>query len=263
MVVIKMVGGLGNQMFQYSLFRKLLEDGHDIYFDNMQTKDHNGFELDKVFNIINRPIESIDILKNLKLISDIWPKFNEQYLKPADNVYLEGNWQHIKYFPDYDILENDFIFKKHLDDKNKIILNDIINSNSVSIHVRRGDYQTKYTNYFFQADWLNYYGIAVNYINKNANKKPLKFFVFSDDIEWCKKNFMINATYVENKNDDSWKDMMLMSNCKHNIIANSTFSWWGAWLNKNIEKIVISPNKWFMNNTDIMSSIIPKNWIRL
>jgi hypothetical protein len=260
MIVVKIVGGLGNQMFQYTLYRKFSELGREAYYDSLQTKEHNGFELDKVFNIIPKPIVSLESIHNLKVMGETFPKFNPAILL-MDNIYLEGNWQNINYFPDQNNLRKEFSFKQELDEKNRGILEEIQNSNSVSIHVRKTDYG-KYAGYIFQADWMNYYGIAVNYITKNIKERPLKFFVFSDDIEWCKKNFMIPVIFVENKKIDGWKDMLLMSNCKHNITANSTFSWWGAWLNKNENKIVTTPKRWFLDNTD--SNLITLNtWIKI
>ena len=150
-----------------------------------------------------------------------------------------------------------------LDDKNKKILDDIKESNSVSIHFRRGDYATL-SHYFFQANWVNYYGGAVAKIMNTVGRKNLKFFIFSDDIEYAKKNTIAPNTFFveENKGLDSWKDMMLMSNCKHNITANSTFSWWAAWLNKNKNKVITTPYKWFLDGTD-STYIIPYNWKRL
>ena len=261
MIVIKMVGGLGNQMFQYSIFKRFTEMGKDVYYDSLQTKEHNGFELTKVFNITERPISSLDVIKGLKVVGETtYPRFNPSVLN-YDDVYLEGNWQNIGYFPDQKELKSEFTFKQELDDKNKEILEDIQNSNSVSIHVRKTDYG-KYIGYFFQADWMNYYGPAVNYISKNTKERPLKFFVFSDDIEWCKRNFMMSVTYVENKKVEAWKDMLLMSNCKHNITCNSTFSWWAAWLNKNENKIVITPKRWFLDKTD-SNHITLNEWIKI
>lgn len=260
MLVVQMIGGLGNQMFQYALFRNLYDLYDDVWYEAF-SHEHNGFELNNVFNIIEKPILTIDEVKKLtRFQENTWPKFNNEILNKRD-TYLCGNWQNTGYFPNEKILRDDLTFKQDLDDKNKIILENIENSNSVSIHARKTDYN-KYTGYFFQADWMNYYGLAVNHIIKTVKERPLNFFVFSDDIEWCKKNFMINAVFVENKNHDSWKDMYLMSRCKHNIIANSTFSWWAAWLNKNPNKIVTTPKRWFLDNTD--SNLINLNqWIKI
>jgi len=268
MIAVRIVGGLGNQMFQYALFRKYLEMGLDVYYEPFEAREHNGFELENVFNIVKKRISSLEEAKKLIRYGEKnWPVFSPEILNVKEG-YVEGNWQNTGYFPNDTVLRKDFTFIKELDQKNKNILNDINNSNSVSIHVRRTDY-TKMPGYFFQADWMNYYGMAVAYLVKNtksssfssAYTKPLKFFVFSDDIAWCKRNFMINATFVENTQKDGWKDMLLMSKCKHNIIANSTFSWWGAWLNENPNKIITAPKNWVANvKTDL---ITPKEWITL
>ncbi len=261
MIVIKMVGGLGNQMFQYALYRKFLELKKDVRYDSIQTKEHNGFELEKVFNVVKNPIQSLEEIKTLKVVGETtYPKFNESILT-LDNVYLEGNWQNTKYFPNEESLKNEFIFSQKLDEKNETLLNEMQSYNSVAIHVRRTDY-LKYIGYFFQADWMNYYGLAVNHIAQNTKDRPLKFYVFSDDIEWCKRNFMIPVIFVENKKIDGWKDMLLMSNCKHNITTNSTFSWWAAWLNKNSNKIVTTPKRWFLDNTD-SNHITLSSWIKI
>lgn len=261
MIVVQMIGGLGNQMFQYSLFRNLYEKYDDVWYESF-AHEHNGFELNKVFNIIEKPISSMDDVKSLtRFQENTWPKFTPEILNKKD-TYLCGNWQNREYFPDETVLRTEFSFKQELDDKNKLILDDIINSNSIAVHARKGDY-SKYPNYFFQANWMNYYGIAIQYILKNVEERPLKFFIFSDDIEWCKKNFMIPCTYIENKGSDSWKDMLLMSSCKHNITVNSTFSWWAAWLNKNPNKVVITPKHWVMDRNIDSSLITLDNWIKI
>jgi len=263
MKVVKMVGGLGNQMFQYSLFRKLSEEhGTEVFYDSLQTKEHNGFELPAVFNIKEQPIKSLDVIKDLKVIGETtYPKFNPEILL-HENVYLEGNWQNIEYFPDEDQLRSELSFKQELDPVNKKLLEEIQNTNSISIHVRKTDYKN-YIGYFFQADWMNYYGPAITYISRHVKDRPLKFYVFSDDIEWCKQNFMMSVTYVENTKQEAWKDMLLMSECKHNITVNSTFSWWAAWMNNNPNKIVVTPKKWFLDNRTDSNYITLNEWIKL
>jgi hypothetical protein len=262
MIVVQMIGGLGNQMFQYALFRRLYNENENTWYEPF-SREHNGFELDKVFNIVENPVKGIgNIQKLTRFQENTWPKFNPDILTKKD-TYLCGNWQNIGYFPPEEILRNDFKFKQELDSKNKNILEEIQKTESVSIHIRRGDYtKLSHVNYFFQANWVNYYGIALNYISKNASKKPLKYFIFSDDINWCKSNIMIPAIFVENDKKDGWKDLMLMSNCKHNITTNSTFSWWAAWLNNNPDKIVTTPKRWFMDNTD-SNLITLKDWVKL
>jgi hypothetical protein len=267
MRIVQIMGGIGNAMFRYALFCNLYHKFNDVYCDifyDYPGKYHNSVKIANIFNIFNttlQPITDKSLLDKVTVFQEnTWPRYNPEVLE-KDNVHLCGNWQNVGYFGDINFLRNEFTFKFDLDDKNKEILKDIQNSNSVSIHVRKTDY-TEMPGYWFQADWMNYYGMAVNYIAKNIKERPLKFFVFSDDINWCKKNFMIPVMYVENKQEEGWKDMLLMSNCKHNIIANSTFSWWGAWLNKNPNKIVITPKRWYLDNTD-SNLITLNNWIKI
>ncbi len=137
-------------------------------------------------------------------------------------------------------------------------LNSIKNSNSVSLHVRRGDYlKIKNINVLD----VDYYMKAVDYIKKNV-EKPM-FYIFSDDLDWCKNNlgFLNNCNYVDLTQTEI-DDLKLMSFCQHNIIANSSFSWWGAWLNQNPKKIVIAPKEWLINDPG-SSNVILSDWIKL
>jgi Glycosyl transferase family 11 len=178
---------------------------------------------------------------------------------------LDGYWQSEKYFIDCSkLIRKDFTFKNELDSYNLKLKSKIDKTNSVSIHIRRGDYVNNLnTNATHGLCSIDYYIKAVNYITERI-ESPY-FFVFSDDIEWAKKNIMLNfpCQFIShNIGSKSYLDMQLMSLCKHNVIANSSFSWWGAWLNSNDNKIVIAPRKWFAVNTDICD-LIPSNWISL
>ena len=151
-----------------------------------------------------------------------------------------------------------------LSEKNKNILEEIKKRNSISIHIRRGDYVNDINAKKILGDNCNllYYQKAIEYIY-SVITSPF-FYIFSDEPEWVKNNFSFleNSLIIDwNKGKDSWQDMMLMSHCKHNIIANSSFSWWGAWLNNNNNKIVIAPKKWF--NTFEAPYIVPNEWIRI
>ena len=162
-----------------------------------------------------------------------------------------------------DELQEVFQFPIIKDKNNLEIINKIKNCNSVSVHIRRGDYliDTNYRMFGGICD-ENYYAEAFKIIKKYVQNPT--FFIFSDDIEWSKMHICQkeNCYFVTiNKKEDSWKDMFLMSICKHNIIANSTFSWWGAYLNKNKSAIVISPDIFI--KTDINSDIYKENWIKL
>jgi hypothetical protein len=148
------------------------------------------------------------------------------------------------------------------------LLIDKINSEeSVSVHIRRGDYLHSCFNSLFHVQDLDYYQAAIDQIQQKI-KNP-SFYIFTTDYEWTKEQFSklkIPFNIVDiNKGSQSYMDMILMSKCKHNIIANSSFSWWGAWLNRNEEKMVIAPKKWYkhteMNNN--ASHIIPNGWITI
>jgi len=153
-----------------------------------------------------------------------------------------------------------------LSDSNKKILQTIKETNSISIHVRRGDYvEDKVTNAYHGVCNLEYYLEALKQLERRYDN--LILFFFSDDIDWVKKKFSYleqSKFFVENNiNEKNWIDMCLMSSCKHNIIANSSFSWWGAWLNSNASKTVFAPKKWNYNKELDISSLLPVEWIKL
>lgn len=295
MIIVKIQGGLGNQMFQYSLYRAFLEKKKDAKMDirNYNISDfHYGYELNRIFNIrqnlaSNKECKKLsgDKYDRLTLFLKRVSKFNVVRQKKThiiqnsiiedgnsfsffkeifnmDNVYLDGFWQNENYFKDIsNIISNDFTFKGPLDNANGMFAELIKSTDSVSIHVRRGDYLQH--SHFSEAFDTSYYFKAIQYIESKIQKPT--YFVFSDDIEWCIKNLVLeNVYYIDfNVGMSSYNDMYLMSICKHNIIANSTFSWWGAWLNQNIKKIVISPIRWAVDYSEIYGSIIPCSWIRI
>lgn len=289
MKIIYIFDGLGNQMFQYAFYKKMKKLYKNVYgnLDSFKRdkKIHNGYELYNIFGIkidekkiildgffsrvrlkkltiIHRIIHKI--LKKLKLIMYLedWNETIEEKLN-SNYIYYTGSWQSEKFFKDIsDEIRKDFSFPRVLDKKNLEIVEKIKNSNSVSIHIRRGDYlEDKALNGLAS---LEYYKSSVKYIGEKV-KNP-HFFIFSNDIEWCKQNLDLeNCCYIDwNKGKESYRDMQLMSLCKHNIIPNSTFSWWGAWLNNNPEKIVIAPEKWFNDCTNWnYSNIVPDEWIKI
>lgn len=292
MIIVKVWAGLGNQMFQYALYKSLQQRGLEAkldksYFDTMNA--HYGYELEKIFSI--KPIYATALecqrLANTKM--DIFNRFFRKYIYqkhthvvPAvqeaicynpdifeyRNVYLQGYWQSEKYFKHIrqSILE-DFTFKIDLDLQNRKVISDMKKMNSVSLHVRRGDYiNTKLrTNHndlsLGGVCTIEYYKNAIQYMKKKL-KEPV-FYIFSDDIDWCKNNLDLkDAIFVDwNTGESSYRDLQLMSQCKNNIIANSTFSWWGAWLNENESKIVAAPDKWYANGHT--GDIISDSWIKI
>jgi len=196
--------------------------------------------------------------------------FYQSYLNLSKDLYIVGYFTSWRYFDDikkevFDIFS--FLEIKKEDLKNFRILEKIKNTESVSLHIRRGDY-IKYNNLNILD--IKYFKNSFNFVLKKLLKEKIakecniSFFVFSDDIEWCKENLDFlkdfDVNYVDwNKENDSYKDMQLMSECKHNIISNSTFSWWGGYLNKNKNKIVCAPSHWYLNIKTSCDKI-PKEW---
>jgi len=276
MISVRFSGGLGNQMFQYACGRSLgQKNGLNYVIADLsfyQKKDWNKttsreFELG-VFNINivrkNIPLSVYFKIAGLKNYKEINSGFDGRILSLVGNVEIEGYWQSERYFKNIEeIIRKEFTFKPAINKKNKEILGKIEKSNSVSIHVRRGDYvNDPKIRKVHGVDLSGYYQKAIGYINRKI--KAPKYFVFSDDIDWCKSNLKLRGeTYFvdHNKENKSYEDMRLQSNCKHNIIANSSFSWWGAWLNSNPGKIVLSPKKWYKRKNP--KELIPQEWLRI
>ena len=308
MIIIRMMGGLGNQMFIYAFYLSLLSVGKSVKIDMTwfeQTAAHNGYELDRIFEVKIAEASPEESKKFTSLGRGIFPRISRHTVKRStqlsyndedaliyhpevftfDNKYLSGYWQSEKYFKN---IEADIREKFHFDEKKRdnIAFIDLLNcireeSTSVSIHVRRGDYLAKKNHIGWKGlrhkmkDFLTpsvnlgevctlmYYMNALKYFN-NANTQPV-YYIFSDDIQWCRENFSFvqsKCVFVDiNKGKDSYWDMYLMSQCKHNIIANSSFSWWGAWLNQNSEKIVLAPDRWFTNG--FLGDVLPEDWIKI
>lgn len=286
MIISQLTGGLGNQMFQYAFGfseSKKLDTLFKIHFVYFKGDTPREFELD-VFNISAKIASKNEIKKfpiqkkwyqNLfnfgstsrySLVRENGLNYQGNFLNVKDNSLLTGYWQSEKYFKDFkkEIIK-EFTFKHEFKEKNKSISKLITQSNSVSVHVRRGDYiENKETNAFHGICSPEYYLRAMKTI-ENKIKKPIYFF-FSDDPQWVKENLSskFESHYINwNKNKDSYIDMQLMSFCKHNIIANSSFSWWGAWLNQNSKKSVIAPKRWLNDSRYKIDDLIPSEWITL
>lgn len=267
MKIISFSSGLGNQIFQYYFYLHLKaqypKDTIWGYYDKQWLKSHDGLIIDKVFKI--------DLPKSNKLIwfygtllRIIYKYLNigvcKDDYRDIERIMYIGFWQDLKY-----LSQNNLSFKintQSLDKNNLHIINSIKKTNSVAIHIRRGDYQLpQYRNIFGNVCSIDYYQNAINIINKKINQPT--FFVFSDDIVWVKENipYLNNAHFIDfNTGKKSYMDMYLMSLCQHNIIANSTFSYFGAYFNKNINKTVIYPSKWIRMNGK-KPNIFPNSWI--
>jgi hypothetical protein len=190
-----------------------------------------------------------------------WPDLNTY----RSCAYLYGYWQSEKYFQSIkSIIRSDFQFLNALDSRNALLAKEIQNTLSVSVHIRRGDYLSNYrTSKIMHICEPDYYQRAITHLSTQLNKP--KFYIFSDDIAWVKDRLSVPADtkFIEhNIGKESYRDMQLMSLCKHNITANSSFSWWGAWLNDNPNKLVVMPRKWFVNNINDQD-LVPDKWVRL
>ena len=279
MIAVKLIGGLGNQMFQYALGRHLsIKNNCDLYMDI------NEFE---TYKLHKYSLQHFQIKENFLKLEDVPKKsffyrfkfintgvtqerefnFSKNILDTKAPNYLEGFWQSELYFNEIrETLLKDFEVEKPLTGKNLEVFEEIKGVESISLHIRRGDYvSNQQTNSFHGTCSLNYYKRALDYI---SDEKPddLNIFAFSDDPQWVKENLKteIPIRFVDhNDADTNFEDLRLMSLCKNNIIANSTFSWWGAWLNQNSEKIVIAPQRWFNNDKVDTSDVVPNSWTKI
>lgn len=286
MITLLLKGGLGNQMFQYAaaktlankLNTKLILDVSALSKTLRWGVNPNirAYELNIFQGVRERKIN-----KNRSIITRLINKFNKQNVfdEPAFTycndfwnisppVILNGYWQSEKYFaPCSTAIREAFTFPEiDENDRNFQIFTQIKNQTSVAVHIRRGDYLLQKNLAFHGVCSLDYYEKSISFLKKQYPHAC--FFFFSDDTDWVKKELVHKIdkyTIVEgNNNHDAWKDMFLMSCCDHNIVANSSFSWWGAWLNKNTAKTVIAPEQWFQTSEAYYSTadLIPSSWIR-
>lgn len=288
-IIIKIGGGLGNQLFQYALGRNLALTGNkEVKFDLswFNTYKERKYKLDH-FNTVTE----IGTKSEIKAVKKYGKKYGRLaflhnrlfiddsiYIKQKDaadfdpkifqinrSVYLDGIWHSEKYFKQIeDSVRKEVKLKNHPHEGFEEIAERMGRENSVSLHVRRGDYLTMSKAIkTMNVCSIEYYNEAVKIIASKV-KNPI-FFVFSDDINWAKENLKLNfpVFFVSNKVIPDYEELILMSKCKHNIIANSSFSWWGAWLNMNHNKIVILPKNWFKDKEKSTKDIAPNNWIKI
>lgn len=288
MIQMHLKGGLGNQLFQYALGRHL-----SLIHNSPLLLDITSFDNDKLrnysldaFNIcahiapinpkntfLKRLIHKIQFIKPFKylrppgtVIVENGFSFQPEIFNCSTNSYLDGYWQSHRYFDAIaPIIRSDLTLKYPLSEYLAILESEIKSTNSVSIHVRRGDYANNpaITTYhgLCSLDWYQQAFEKMQTIVTDA-----KYFVFSDDPDWVKANLKLNAptVYISPSADGKEaQDLYLMSQCQHHIIANSSFSWWAAWLNPNIEKNIIAPKVWFSGANHDTKDLIPNDWIRV
>lgn len=285
MKIVNIIGGLGNQMFQYAFAMALKEiySNEKVYIDVSHFKGyklHNGFEIESLFgkNLpIAKPLQIMKLslyipnYKVSRILRNLLPKRRTEYIETQDyifdsnvlyqnkDMYFEGYWQSAEYF---DFIRDKIIsfFKINIEDTHNLeIINELTHTESIGIHIRRGDYLNN--NYYSGICTLEYYKKGIEHILRHV--KDPHFFIFSNDIEWCKNNLSdgisnYKVKYINhNTGNNSYKDMVLMSKCKNLIIANSSFSWWGAYLNEQ-NGIIVAPLKWV--NSHYKTEIAYKKW---
>ena len=258
------MGRLANQMFQFaSTVGTARKRGYDVKFPienfSSDTPDsYNGCKLLDCFDVPDSYLTDRDtIAKSINYIyreNDF--RYNPEVEYIPDGIDLYGYFQNEKYFLDSkDEITECFKFKIDIVDKASTYINDF--KDSVSIHVRRGDYVNQSDHHPVQS--VDYYYKALEIVGSK------KVFIFSDDIEWCRENIKIEAFDLNFMDiNNPYISMYLMSRCENNIIANSSFSWWSSWLNQNTNKKVIGPKLWFgdVMNKDT-SDVLPKEWISI
>ena len=285
MINVILNGSFGNNLFQYAVGKHLAIknkttlrlitykclNNHEIIGRNGITA-LSSFTIDHVLyakmtykSIIMRFCIPLPFFKDKLYYEKEWC-FNPEVLTFKDGACLDGYFQSEKYFKGIEhIIRNNLRFKNDtLGEQGAIYKEQILNLNSVGLHVRRGDYLTSSLHNVCN---MRYYSKSIAYIQDRFESPH--FFIFSDDLEWCRENFHIpHCTFVKIQaaKNNPIIDFQLMSLCKHNIISNSTFSWWAAWLNDNHEKMVVAPNRWFNDerlNDQALQDTIPSDWIRI
>lgn len=262
MIITKITGGLGNQMFQYAYGKSLsikynvplILDTRFYHMNHGATK--RRFQLPELnINQIDTDLSKVPNGSQILGIQDDFI-YKDNYTHPGTSVYyLDGYWQSEKYFkPIQNLILDEF--SPNEEQLKKLLLIPELDSNSVSMHIRRTDYVT--SNGYHPVQSIEYYKQALEIIGDYDN-----LFIFSDDVEWCKKSLDFkNMVFVNGYTDI--EEMWIQSLCKNNIIANSTFSWWGAWLNNYKDKKVIAPSKWFGTQANLnQSDIIPDEWTKI
>lgn len=292
MIVIRLRGGLGNQMFQYALGKRIAKQlNTNIKLDLTSllktSKDKNVTNRDYQLGIFNIE-ESFLVQPNLlRALDKVGLNFISQFLKgikllgfksykertytvedwllknPTDKTLYSGYWQSEAYFEAAeDELRKDFKFKGELSLQATKIQEKIESVNAVCIHMRRGDYVG---NRMFNDLGLDYFKKSVDYIGERSNEPH--FFVFSDDPKWCKENVNFDYDYTVVNYETEYvkykEDLQLMASCKHFVMSASSFSWWAVWLSNRKDNIVIAPEPWFLNDAKDTRDLISQNWVRL
>lgn len=281
MLIVRICGGLGNQMFQYAFGRYLsFKHNKELLIDasffknkssnreivisklNIQCKiSFDTYKTQKYFQnpTINKYFNYFLLNFNIYSESKV-SNFKKDLLK-KNKGYFDGYWQTEKYFyPIRDILIEEFK-PKHISFEISNLIDKIENTTSIGLHVRKADYLYVINSGIYANCSKSYYMNSINLmLNKFSNAV---FYIFTDDLNWVNNNLNFTNIKHEFVSKDPIEDLYIMSKCKHNIISNSTFSWWSAWLNEYSKKVVIAPLYWFTEKSKISHNIVPDNWIRI
>lgn len=291
MIIVQLKGGLGNQLFQYAAGRSLSNKMNDVLkldcssydIDRLRSYRLGHFRIKasvasnsdirdvrsiKLFGIRIPPRQSF-ALEHIKpsyrrrTVQESQFHYNHQFTLISSPVYLTGYWQSEKYFLIIrEILLSEFSLKSDITEEDRIILHATKTSNSVSVHVRRGDLiGDSHANAIHGVCSREYYLRGIKHLIDNT--KDPHFFIFSDDLHWVRTNLDIgqSMTFVEHNGPErDYADLFLMRSCTHHIIANSSFSWWGAWLSDTYGKVVIAPSKWFGLSDRNTEDLLPSSW---
>lgn len=297
MVIVKLAGGLGNQMFQYAAARSLAwRLNEELKLDlSFLAKNRGGhtireYELQhlNVPAVIAKPDEvtaltgrgknvlqtALAHVRHLTGLARMNPnvyrerffQFDPALQEVSADVYLDGYWQSERYFKEIaETIRREFTVRYDLTGMNRDLATIIKETNSVSLHVRRGDYVTNQEiSQYHGVCEAEYYHACIDKLAGSLDN--LYCFIFSDDPEWVRDKIRPRfPTYYVDHNGPGkgYEDLRLMSLCKHNVIANSSFSWWGAWLNTNAGKIVLAPRQWFNKPHIVTDDLIPASWVRV
>jgi len=275
-VIAQIDGGLGNQMFQYALCQSFVSKGIKVKLDISKFRAgslHNGYELERIFGLQEDYCSRSErvVVKSLSKVLHVlfkhpykekrgWQWVHHPEVNDIRFGFLRGYWQSEKYFSESaNIIREKFAFPTLTDERNMAVQGAMASNNAVSLHIRRGDYSRPDMSCSLD---IEYYLDAMALVNERVSDPH--YFIFSDDIEWARENIKESRTmFIDwNTGPNSFVDMQLMSLCRHNIIANSSFSWWSAWLNRNPSKLVIAPGQWMPGMKDD-GDVLPETWIRV
>ncbi len=282
MVIVQLTGGLGNQLFQYATARAIAHrNAVPLKLDTSWFKRYPQRAYGLGGFMIEASVATMEEIEELcpprwslrwaggqardrtkpysrrRVVRERWKRFDPALLKVGGDAYLIGCWQSERYFMDIaELIRRELVFKTPPDERNAELLSRIDETDSVSLHIRRGDYVTN--------PGLQYYARALEVVAGHTNAPHV--FVFSDDIPWARENFVTNLPtefVCHNGPGKEIEDLRLMSRCRHHIIANSSFSWWGAWLAEHPGQLVIAPDPWFRDRKWAPADIVSVRWTTL